>query len=86
MSDEEMLKSGQRVYSTQCISCHGPDPKKDGPLGPAVFGSSLELIKLRVLSTEYPSGYTPKRTTKMMQPMPHLKNEIENLHKFLNQN
>ena len=85
-TEAEMPKTGQRIYSTQCVSCHGPDPKKDGALGPAIFGSSLELIKTRIEGTEYPAGYTPKRTTKVMQPMPHLKGEIENIHKFLNTN
>lgn len=61
---------GQSLYRTHCISCHNLDPAKDGVLGPALKGSSLELVRARVLEASYPTGYTPKRATRTMQKIP----------------
>ncbi len=76
---------GKLIYDTICTVCHGPDPKVDGPLGPAISGSSEELLRLRVLLNKYPDGYTPKRDTKMMPPFPQYKDDIGHIHAFLNQ-
>ncbi len=76
---------GRTIYQTQCMACHHADPHKAGSLGPDVFGSSKELLKARIMHAAYPDGYSPKRTTKIMAPLPHLENEIEALHTFLNQ-
>ena len=32
---------------------------------------------------EYPEGYTPKRKTKVMVPMPHLKSKLPELAAYL---
>ena len=74
---------GARVYAANCIACHNPDPTQDGVLGPAVAGSSLELLEARVLRGEYPPGYTPKRDTKAMIPLPHLAPDIPALTAYL---
>ena len=74
---------GRRVYMTVCIACHNPDPTKDGPIGPAVKGSSPELIEARVLRASYPPGYTPKRKTALMPKQPQLENEILDLAAYL---
>jgi hypothetical protein len=55
----------------------------DGTLGPAIAGSSRELLVARVLRGDYPAGYTPKRSSKVMPPMPFLQNEIDALHAYL---
>jgi mono/diheme cytochrome c family protein len=68
-----------------CIACHAQDPSQDGALGPAVVGSSRELLEARVLRAEYPPGYTPKRDSQIMIALPHLANEIDALHAYLNQ-
>ena len=75
---------GKQVYMANCIACHNPDPTKDGAVGPAVAGSSLELLKARVLEGSYPPGYQPKRQSKAMSALPQLKDQIEALHAFLN--
>ena len=75
---------GRRIYMTVCIACHNPDPSKDGPIGPAVKGSSRELIEARVLSQTYPPGYTPKRKTQLMPKQPQLAKNIPDLAAFLN--
>ena len=76
---------GRAVYQTQCIACHHSDPHKPGSIGPDVFGSSKELLAARILKGEYPPGYLPKRSTHSMVALPHLKNEIDSIHAFLNQ-
>lgn len=74
---------GKQVYFAQCIACHNSDPSRNGPLGPAIKGSSRELLEARVLRGTYPPGYTPKRGTAIMQPMPHLASAIPDLAAYL---
>jgi hypothetical protein len=59
------------------------DPRQDGAIGPAVAGSPLPLIEARVMRAEYPPGYTPKRTTKVMVPMPHLQPKLPEIAAYL---
>jgi mono/diheme cytochrome c family protein len=74
---------GRAVYVANCVACHNNDPAKDGPLGPALKGSPQELVKFRVLRTEYPPGYKPKRDTKVMPTFPFLESEIKYLAAYL---
>lgn len=74
---------GRAVYIANCVACHNNDPSKDGPIGPAIKGSSPELIATRVLRTAYPPGYKPKRNTKVMPTFPFLKDEIPYLVAYL---
>lgn len=74
---------GRAVYVANCVACHNSDPSKDGPLGPALKGSPQELLEARVLSTNYPPGYQPKRPTKVMPQFPFLKSEIPYLAAYL---
>lgn len=74
---------GRQVYLAQCIACHNSDPSKDGPLGPAIKGSSRELLETRVVRGAYPPGYKPKRVSAVMQPMPQLASAIDDLAAFL---
>ena len=66
-----------------CITCHNPDPTQPGASGPEIAGSSRVLIEARVLHASYPPGYTPKRTTKAMHPLPYLVSAIDDLAAFL---
>ena len=74
---------GRAVFVANCVACHSIDPSKDGPIGPAIKGSSKELLEARVLSTSYPPGYKPKRPTQVMPQFPFLKNEIPHLSAYL---
>jgi mono/diheme cytochrome c family protein len=74
---------GRAVFLANCVACHNNDPSKDGPIGPALKGSSKELIESRVLRTEYPPNYKPKRPTKVMPQFPFLKDEIPYLAAYL---
>lgn len=79
----EAALRGRAVYRSACITCHHPDPARDGSIGPAVARSSRELLEARVLRAEYPPGYTPKRASKAMRPLPNLANDIDALAAFL---
>ena len=84
LSPEESVAAGRSVYNANCIACHSMNPVKDGALGPAVSGSSLALLETRVLRAEYPEGYEPKRTTRVMIPLPHLEPRLAELAAYLN--
>lgn len=79
----DLVEQGRSVYLSACTACHNVDPTKDGSLGPAIAGSSLELIEHRLISGDYPANYKPKRETRIMVKLPHLKNEIPALHAYL---
>jgi mono/diheme cytochrome c family protein len=74
---------GRQVWLGQCVSCHSTEPAKDGPVGPAVKGSSAELLEARVLRASYPAGYAPKRPTKVMPARPDLAPSIPDLTAYL---
>lgn len=74
---------GRKIYDANCIACHNVDPTKSGPVGPALKGSSRALIEARVMLAAYPPGYTPKRDTKLMVPLPQLANKIDDLAAYL---
>jgi mono/diheme cytochrome c family protein len=71
------------VFLAQCATCHGPDPAQAGPIGPAVKGSSRELLEAKVLRGAYPPGYVPKRPTKVMPPLPALADDVGPLADYL---
>ena len=79
-----LVKRGKVVYDTVCAACHArANPTEDGPVGPAIVGSSLELLEAKVLRNEYPPGYVPKRDTKTMVPFPHVEPDLAALHAYL---
>jgi mono/diheme cytochrome c family protein len=80
---DPLAERGRQVYLSQCMACHGPDPARDGPLGPAVTGASPALLEAKVLHGEYPAGYVPKRPSRVMQPMPALEPDIPALAAYL---
>ncbi len=74
---------GRQAFLAFCSACHSADPAQNGPLGPAVKGATRELLEARVLRGVYPPGYTPKRPSAVMQPMPHLAGSLDDLAAFL---
>jgi mono/diheme cytochrome c family protein len=78
-----LAQDGERVYQNVCIACHNGDPTKDGALGPAVAGSSRELLEARVVRGEYPPGYTPKRPGGVMPRFEYLEPQIPALTAYL---
>jgi len=74
---------GRQAYQANCIACHNTDPSQPGPVGPPLKGSSRELLEAKVLNGSYPPGYTPKRPTKVMTPIPAVAPEIPALAEYL---
>jgi mono/diheme cytochrome c family protein len=83
-SQEELIAAGRSVYNANCIACHAMDPSRDGALGPAVAGSSHELLEARIVHGNYPEGYTPKRESRVMVALPHLEPRLGELTAYLN--
>lgn len=81
----ELAATGERIYQNVCIACHNADPNQDGALGPAIAGSSRELIEARVLHGTYPEGYTPKRSSAQMPRFEYLADHIDALTAYLDE-
>lgn len=82
-SQEELVAAGRAVYNANCIACHNMNPAQDGALGPAVAGSSYELLEARIVRGDYPEGYEPKRPSRIMVALPHLEPKLEELTAYL---
>ena len=78
------IEKGKMVYFANCVSCHNHTPKKSGSIGPEVYGVPIDVLTQKIIYGKYPKSYRPKRTSNIMQLMPHLNKEILNLHAFLN--
>ena len=80
----QLTQKGQILFNTTCTACHNTNPKFDGAIGPAIVGSSLELLQLKIRKGEYPVGYKPTRDTKVMTLMPQLSDaDIKAIHTYL---
>jgi hypothetical protein len=80
-----LVTRGRAVYTANCIACHNVNPNIDGAIGPAIAFSTAELIEAKIMRNEYPEGYTPKRPTKAMIPLPYLEKDLPALFAYLNQ-
>ena len=81
----EAAQRGRSTYLSVCIACHNQDPAREGAVGPAIAGSSRELLEARVVRAGYPPGYAPKRDSKAMPAFPQLAGQIDDLHAFLSE-
>jgi mono/diheme cytochrome c family protein len=77
------LEKGRALYTANCAVCHNADPNQSGPLGPPIAGAPRALVEARVLHATYPPGYKPKRASRVMQPLPWLAPNIDQLTAFL---
>ena len=77
------MSLGKQYYAANCTACHNIDPAREGTVGPAVAGSSLELVRARVLKAEYPPGYKPKRDSHLMPAQPFLASEVNDIAAYL---
>jgi mono/diheme cytochrome c family protein len=78
-----LAQQGHEAYRSICITCHNGVPSQDGAVGPAIAGSSRELIEAKVLRGEYPPGYTPKRDTHAMPRFEYMADQIDALTAYL---
>jgi len=74
---------GRQAYAANCTACHNADPTREGTVGPALAGSSLALVRARVLKAEYPPGYTPKRDSHLMPAQPFLASQVDDIAAYL---
>jgi mono/diheme cytochrome c family protein len=74
---------GEEIYKNVCATCHGPDPSRDGTVGPAIAGASRELLEAKILRGEYPPGYRPRREGAVMPKLPHLADYVGDLAAYL---
>ena len=81
--EAELVARGERVFLANCTACHATDPGVDGPIGPPLAGSSLELLRAKVIHGEYPPGYVPQRETSAMVPLPHVEPDLPALAAYL---
>jgi mono/diheme cytochrome c family protein len=82
-SHEALVERGRQVFQANCTTCHSIDPRQPGPVGPAIAGSPLELLRYKVLHNEYPPGYKPQRTTHAMIPFPQLEGDLPAIAAYL---
>jgi mono/diheme cytochrome c family protein len=80
---DPLVARGELVYRSVCTACHNADPTKDGSLGPANAGASLELLEAKLLRGGYPPGYAPKRDSNVMPRFENLKDDIPALAAYL---
>ncbi len=84
LTGDQRVFRGKSIYLSNCIACHNVNPSIDGSVGPAVSGSSLELLEARILRAQYPEAHKPKRESQQMPAFPQLKSEIPAIHAYLN--
>jgi len=77
------VERGRVLYTVNCAVCHNANPNLPGSLGPPIAGAPRALVEARVLHAAYPPGYKPKRTSHVMQPLPWLAPNIDQLTAFL---
>ena len=82
-SGDPATARGEKIYRNICVVCHNADPNQHGPLGPAIAGSSRELLEARLLRGEYPVGYTPQRNTQQMPRFEFLEPNLDDIVAFL---
>jgi mono/diheme cytochrome c family protein len=78
-----LAERGRQVYLGQCTSCHATDPSQPGPVGPALKGTSRQVLEAKTLRGGYPPGYTPKRRTAIMPAQPQVAGELDALAEYL---
>lgn len=87
LASESPLEKGRRAYMSNCISCHNKDPNLKGAIGPEVVGVPLEVFESKVLTGKYPEklpiGFKPRRTTKLMRPLTKLKDNVKDMHAWI---
>lgn len=82
-TDKAIQNEGKRIYLSTCIRCHNRDPSKKGPIGPDLLSTPLDVLRTKVPEGKYPSGYTPKRRTKIMPKFPHLKDKVDFIYEYI---
>lgn len=58
-----------------------------GAIGPEMVDAPMEIMTTKVMTGKYPetlpAGFVPKRKTKLMRPIPKLKNDVAAIHAWV---
>lgn len=82
-TNETINTEGRRLYIANCIRCHNVDPRKAGAIGPELFTTPLEVFRTKVPKGTYPSGYKPKRRSKIMPKFPSLADKVDFIYNYI---
>lgn len=74
---------GKRLYVSNCTRCHNANPTKPGAIGPELVTTPREVFATKVPTGKYPSGYSPKRRTKIMPKFPGLTNKTDLIYNYI---
>ena len=81
------IEKGRRLYLSNCISCHNKDPSLKGPIGPEIVDAPMEVMTSKIMTGAYPAvlpqGFVPRRKTKLMRPIPKLKDDISAIYEYV---
>lgn len=87
LSQTPQLDKGRRAYFSSCTQCHNKDPNLKGSMGPELVDVPLEVMMHKVKTGRYPEvlpkGYTPKRKTKLMRPLPKLEKDVPAIYAWI---
>ena len=83
LSTKTWSNEGEKIYKSTCIRCHSPNPTKPGVIGPELYTTPLEVFRTKVPTGTYPSGYTPKKRTKVMPKFPGLTNKVDLIYNYI---
>lgn len=82
-TDQVTIQEGKRVYLITCAKCHNTNPHKPGSIGPDLYSTPENVFHTKVPNGTYPSGYTPKRRTKIMPRFKNLTNKVDAVYKYI---
>lgn len=82
-TNETINTEGRRLYLANCVRCHNTNPHKPGIIGPELYTTPIEVFRTKVPTGTYPSGYTPKRRTKVMPKFPGLTNSVDFIYNYI---
>lgn len=82
-TDRVQNLEGKRLYVANCIRCHNSDPTKAGVIGPELYTTPSNVFRTKVPEGTYPSGYTPKRRSKIMPKFKGLTNKTQLLYNYI---
>ena len=74
---------GKKLYHAHCIRCHATNPTKPGVIGPELYTTPLEVFRTKVPTGTYPSGYIPKRRTKVMPKFKSLTDKVDSIYDYV---
>jgi len=82
-TDQVQHLEGKRLYVLHCTRCHNANPRNAGSIGPELYTTPSNVFRTKVPTGTYPSGYTPKRRTKIMPKFKGLTNKTDLIYNYV---